>query len=324
MEEIDEPVSRGKKHWTDVEDRVLESLYMDMPHRQIALILGRGEGAVRNRCYEKGWRKQAEDWTTSEIHELLAWYLSQGNGKHELNLDEISTRLGRHKTNVCRKARELGLTDRSRPVGEAFMDAFRESHKGMWDRHEHPRGMLGKNHTEEAKAAMSASQKVVQGVIPKKKRRERALKAVATKIEKYGTGNPGILMNSNAYSRCKGGRREDIGDFYFRSAWEANYARYLNLLISYGKIARWEYEPDTFVFEGETRGAISYLPDFKVWAHDGSFAYHEVKGWMDGRSKTKLKRMKKHYPHVKIIVIGEREYKKISEYARLIPGWEGQ
>ena len=64
------------------------------------------------------------------------------------------------------------------------------------------------------------------------------------------------------------------------------------------------------------------MPDFKVINNDDSFEYHEVKGWMDGKSKTKLRRMKQFYPDVKVIVIGEKEYKAIAEWSELIPNWE--
>lgn len=124
------------------------------------------------------------------------------------------------------------------------------------------------------------------------------------------------------YSRSAGGRRDDLGGRYFRSSWEANYARYLNWLIEQGEIQGWEYEVDTFVFHGETRGAITYKPDFKVTERGGDVIYHEVKGWMDGPSKTRLKRMKKHYPDVKVIVIGADEYKAVSKWKGLIPNWE--
>ena len=55
------------------------------------------------------------------------------------------------------------------------------------------------------------------------------------------------------YAHGKQGIRADLG-IYVRSAWEANVARYLTWLKSLGSIARWEYEPETFVFEAITVG----------------------------------------------------------------------
>lgn len=144
-----------------------------------------------------------------------------------------------------------------------------------------------------------------------------------TNISRYGTTAPGILMSDNAYSRTKGGRRPDIGNQYFRSAWEANYARYLNFLVAQGEIARWEYEAQTFVFHGVVRGSISYTPDFRVTGTDGLVVFHEVKGWMDTKSKTKLRRMARFYPDVTIRVVGESEYRTLNRQCRgLIAGWE--
>lgn len=119
------------------------------------------------------------------------------------------------------------------------------------------------------------------------------------------------------------GKREDLGGLFVRSSWEANYARYLNFLIHQRQIKSWEYEVDTFEFKGIKRGSRFYTPDFKVFNLDGSFEYHEVKGYMDSRSQTKLKRMAKYHPQVKIILIQRREYQEILEkLGRVIPNWE--
>ena len=93
------------------------------------------------------------------------------------------------------------------------------------------------------------------------------------------------------YASCKSGWRE-IGGIrkYYRSRWEANYARYLEFLKVNGEIEKWEHEPETFWFEGIKRGVMSYLPDFRVTEKNGDIVFHEVKGWMDARSITKIKR----------------------------------
>ena len=130
-------------------------------------------------------------------------------------------------------------------------------------------------------------------------------------------------MPRGGYSRAKAGKREDLGGLYVRSAWEANYGRYLNWLIEHGQIASWEYEPDTFWFLAIKRGTRSYTPDFKVFDLHGSFEYHEVKGWMDQKSKTKLKRMKKYYPKVPIVLIDAPAYRAIQrDVSGLIENWE--
>jgi len=120
----------------------------------------------------------------------------------------------------------------------------------------------------------------------------------------------------------KNGRRADLGDIYFRSAWEANYARYLNWQKQQGLIKDWQFEPQTFVFYGVTRGALNYKPDFKVVNNDGSHEWHEIKGWMDAASKGKLKRMAKFYPAEKVIVIDAEAYRAIAKWGKMIDGWE--
>jgi len=56
---------------------------------------------------------------------------------------------------------------------------------------------------------------------------------------------------------------------------------------------------------------------------DGSFEYHEVKGWMDDKSKTRLARMAKYYPDVKLVLIDAPVYRSISrQIQRMIVGWE--
>jgi hypothetical protein len=125
-----------------------------------------------------------------------------------------------------------------------------------------------------------------------------------------------------AWGTQKGGKREDLGGLYVRSRWEANWARYLNLLKSIDEIRGWEYEPDTFEFPVK-RGNRFYTPDFKVTLTDGSVEYHEVKGWMSPSGATKLKRMAKYYPQIKIVLIREDRYRGVAKTARaLIPEWE--
>lgn len=120
----------------------------------------------------------------------------------------------------------------------------------------------------------------------------------------------------NLGKRGIGGRRTDLANRYFRSRYEANYARFLN----WRKLA-WEYETKTFWFEKITRGTRSYTPDFWVPSED---AFHEVKGWMDPKSQTKLNRMKRYHPAVKVIVIGADWFKAAERQGlcSLIPNWE--
>lgn len=68
---------------------------------------------------------------------------------------------------------------------------------------------------------------------------------------------------------------------------------------------------------------MRYTPDFRVEELDGAVRYHEVKGWMDSKSRTQLKRMAKYYPNVAVVVIDKEQYYALCQWARMIPGWEG-
>lgn len=98
---------------------------------------------------------------------------------------------------------------------------------------------------------------------------------------------------------------------FFRSRWEANVALYLESLKKQKAITEWQYEPCTFWFEKIKRGVVSYKPDFLVFYKNGESKFIEVKGWMDNRSKTKLKRMAKYYPGVTVELWDSKVYKSI-------------
>lgn len=182
----------------------------------------------------------------------------------------------------------------------------------------HPKGMMGKKQTAKCKIAVSKSSKkmwsdktsLVNSNEYRQTLSDRMSKNIQERLKNKGT----------VYSRSKNGWYTiNKKNFYFRSGWEVNYARYLEHLQLDGKIVSWEFEPDTFWFEKIKRGVRSYLPDFKVFNLDGSFEYHEVKGWMDAKSATKIKRLAKYYPDVKLVVIGKKEYNALIKFENLWP-----
>ena len=110
---------------------------------------------------------------------------------------------------------------------------------------------------------------------------------------------------------------------YFRSRWEANFSRYLELLKTNNQIKAWFHEPHTFWFHEIMRGIRSYKPDFKVIESHESHIWYEVKGYSDAKSRTKMKRMKKYYPDEKITIIdGKWFFKNGAMLSRVISGWE--
>jgi len=113
--------------------------------------------------------------------------------------------------------------------------------------------------------------------------------AIKRKLDEFD----GKVVTNRLSKRSVIGRREDLNQF-FRSGWEANVARWFN-----HKGKDWAYEPDVFSFleHGIKRGTVSYCPDFKVGT-----LYVEVKGLLDARGRTAVKRFKKFYP---------KEFKKL-------------
>ncbi len=98
--------------------------------------------------------------------------------------------------------------------------------------------------------------------------------------------------------RFHAGGADDIPGGRYRSAWERNVARVFQWLEGEGELLSWEYEPRRYEFPNIKRGCIDYLPDFEIVEPDGSVRLVEVKGQLDSRSRTKLKRFRKAYPEL--------------------------
>lgn len=124
----------------------------------------------------------------------------------------------------------------------------------------------------------------------------------------------------------------------FRSKAEANYAAYLDFLIKVGQVREWWYEPRTFWFTpdapgarasklaGVRRGVTSYRPDFEVVTLPRRGLerdeWHEVKGYMDARSKTALARMARYYPGETVRVIDSKQMAALKrQVGGIVPGW---
>ncbi len=175
--------------------------------------------------------------------------------------------------------------------------------------------------SSEHKRKMAEGRKRWGETLTQEQLRAMAARAVATKLSRYGNGRG--PKGGNPYSRTKSGKRQDLGGQYFRSSWEANYARFLNWMVAHGDVATWEYEPKTFRFPGVERGTITYTPDFRVELKSGRTEWHEVKGWMDNASKVRLKRMAKHFPSEVLVLVGAPQYREIEKkLGSVIPGWE--
>jgi hypothetical protein len=155
---------------------------------------------------------------------------------------------------------------------------------------------------------------------------KKVIKKTSVTVSKGITASsPDNTMSEEALLKgWKQGWRQ-IGDkrIYARSAWEGNFARYLQFLKERKTIVDWQHEPDTFWFEKIKRGVRSYLPDFKVFHINGTVEYYEVKGYYDAKSKTKTKRMAKYFPHIKLVLIDSEWFKRNRPKLKgLLPDWE--
>lgn len=273
--------------------------------------------SVSERLIRLGIRKQPEFSESQKkmIHECYNSGFRRGDGK----LESLCLSLGKSKQNVSRYARRNGLSNAKRSVDAKFAKQNGVKVANTFKKQGHPRGTLGMKHTEATKRAISISSIRMAANMSKQRKSEIVLKSMKTREKNgtlHGTNREGCSWK--AAWRVIGGKRK-----YFRSRWEANYARYLEFLKVNGKIEDWEHEPKTFWFEKIKRGARSYLPDFRITENDGSQNYVEVKGWMDARSKTKIKRMAKYHRDVKLSVVDAKAYEVLRKQCiGLIAGWE--
>jgi hypothetical protein len=248
--------------------------------------------------------------TKAEISTIRLAYEQAGRGY--LDLKGLAAQLGRDKAGICGLAKKMGLTSLGRPKPPEAGLATSTRMKLWHLSHVHPRG-ASKPETHILKICPSCG----RFFDSTKKSRQRFCNRRCAYMRPPPFGG----------NYAKSGKRADLGDQYFRSRWEANYARYLNWLIQVTKdVASWSYESETFEFKGIKRGTRFYTPDFRVQLSNGTVEYHEVKGWRYPKGETALKRMAKYYPHVRIVVVDSEWFKAVRRQGlpSLIEGWETQ
>ena len=296
----------------------LWAMYTDVGsvHR-LADKLGVSHSRIHRSLVAAGYRLKGSKYTAGEDELIRRYYLD--TPPDLFSLPELTALLQRPcAANVCRRARQLGLSDKDRPKSAATKKNMSANSREAIKKNGHPRGMLGKKHTEKTLAIISRTSTERWASMTEERRELRNARMIKSRIANGTLANPRPKATWKAGWRKVGGKR-----CYFRSRWEVNYASYLQWLVGLGQIASWEYEADTFWFDGVKRGTRSYLPDFKVTENNGEIVYHEVKGWMDARSITKIKRMAKYHPKVKLIVIDSSAYRALAKKAKyLVPGWE--
>jgi hypothetical protein len=281
----------------------------------VAARFGMNGSSVHERLVNAGYDGfKIRAWTTAEDERLAQDYDDFANAGA---LTILANMMRRPLAGINGRAKKLGLQKRNRPKAHMLGNRNLANHIA---RHGHPRGMAGKVHTPEAKQLMSAAQtERWQNMSPA----ERDAWAEKTLQGRMASDQLTSSGGDRKKSWKAGWRLIGWQKKYYRSQWEANYARYLEWLRKRGEILEWDHEPKTFWFEGIRRGVCSYKPDFRVVERNGSVVWHEVKGWMDQRSRTCLNRMAKYFPDEVVIVIDATQYKAIKRTVRaFIWDWE--
>lgn len=288
--------SKRCRPWTAKEDAWLVAHYSNVGKLESARALDRTESAIRGRTSRLGLRSLFK-FNAEANHRRGSAFRGKKRPGHSAFLRQYL------KTHPVRLSKEQQLR-----LLAGFRKAVAEGRAtyANFTRHKH---------TAESKAKISRSSRA--------KWKDPSYALNAPEYRQKLSDRASQLQQSrpwlNRFSRGKaawatiGGKR-----CFFRSSWELLYARYLEFLKMKGEIIEWEYEPDTFWFEQIRRGVRSYKPDFKVTTRTRS-EYHEVKGWMDPKSKTKIDRMARYYPEIKLIVVDNEAMKAIRKWDRLFP-----
>jgi hypothetical protein len=114
------------------------------------------------------------------------------------------------------------------------------------------------------------------------------------KISKAMKGNKNPMYGKT----CPHSKYGQYNNIWMRSGYEIAYAKYLDK-----QGIKWQYEPKRFYFCN-----LSYLPDFYLPESD---TYVEIKGWWRKQFQKRFKLFKKYNPKIKIIVLMQKELKKL-------------
>lgn len=106
---------------------------------------------------------------------------------------------------------------------------------------------------------------------------------------------PAKTSKGNAYRFTNTNVRHDLDGLVMRSNWEANLARIFRL-----HNIKYEFEPEIFVFDKIKKGTKAYVPDFYLPDSD---TWVEVKGYLDDKSRIKIKRFRQYYPEKRLVMV---------------------
>jgi len=242
-----------------------------------------------NMCGQSVWERlkklgieDKDKWTKEQLRILRNTY--SHNTTSPLNLRKLSQIIGKSKTSISRKARGIGLVtnyNRTKDITVKLNLSLRMKERAK--KHQYNHGF-----------------------------REIRICPICGKFFDTTHSNEAISCSANCsyqlprrkerFSNRRGGKRADLNNIYFRSSWEANYARYLNYLIKQGNIIKWEFEPTTFPL----KNGNLYTPDFRITFSTGHIEYHEVKGWDYPKGIIARQQFNHCFPHLKLILINQQ------------------
>lgn len=283
---------------------------------KVGEVLGLSGQKVHSILKSMGLGKRMNYFTDNDYQFLKEHYDEYAQAQ---NLKELAQIMDRTVPFLSRKAKELGLTKNNRKfeLGENQVRKLSESARMRIKTYGHPKGMLGKKHSNSTKQNISLWQKQnwdthYDEILTDERRKQMSdLMAESQELGKMGVRSRTYLTQAIINNK----------EYLFKSAWETNIAMVLEYCRLMGEIDDWGYESSKFSFEYDGSGVRNYKPDFDV-IKDGITYHIEVKGWKDDKSQVKEILMKKHYPNVQIYLIDEPRYRDIKKrYKPIIPLW---
>lgn len=276
-------------------------------------IVGLSGQQVYDRLNKLGVVKHLNYWTKADDDVLKEKYITY---KMANELDMLAKELGRTKPFICRKAKELGLTDNNnKKLSKKAREKISNNTKRYIKEKGHPRGFLGHKHSDETKVKLSCASKKCwanpNSIVNSEPFRQRMSDNL------HNMKMKGQIKNFSIHGDHK--IKINGKDYTFKSTWEVEIAKRLQSLLDNGYIYSWDYESKHFNFQDMKRGIRSYCPDFEVVLADQTCLYIEVKGWKMPTSMKRIEMFRERYPHVKFYLIDDKEYGKIlsqSDYLR--------
>lgn len=154
-------------------------------------------------------------------------------------------------------------------------------------------------------------------------------------------------MARSRYAHVRKGPARELADGHsYSSGWERDVARFFALLVRWGVLEGYDYEPMEFSFQGlgYKRGPFTYRPDFAIRfaprierkdvlecvkdilpdAREGATLWVEVKGQETSSDRSKWRRFRSITKNT-LNVIKRREMKAIETvFSPFIEGWESR